>query len=102
MRVIWKVLMQDLALMSDFELSEDELKDLTPPSEEMSSGLLCQQCGECLPQCPNDLDIPTYMRSYMYAYGHKNPAHARASMLNADLSDALCCNCKSSKQVGLN
>ena len=88
-------LMQDLDLMSDLKLTEDELKDLTPPSKEMTSGLFCQQCGECLPQCPNDLDIPTFMRSYMYAYGHKNLAHAQASMLNADLSDAPCNNCKS-------
>ncbi len=79
-------LMQDLALMSDLKLTEDELKDLTPPSKGKSSGLFCQQCGECLPQCPNDLDIPTFMRSYMYAYGYKNLAHAKASKLNADLS----------------
>ena len=35
-------------------------------------------CGTCLEQCPSAPDVPTIMRSYMYAYGYRDlPAAAR-------------------------
>lgn len=59
---------QDLSVMENLELTEEEMRDLEGPGGTASSGLYCQQCNECISQCPENLDIPTIMRGYMYAY----------------------------------
>ena len=84
---------QNLGLMSDLELSEKEKHDLTVPSEGLSTGIYCQQCGYCLSQCPEGLDIPTIMRGYMYAYGHKNLHHAQNTFDLASVPDGSCSGC---------
>lgn len=63
---------KDLAVMANPELTEDELKDLQIREDDTSLGLYCQQCNKCLDQCREEIDIPTLMRSYMYAYGYRN------------------------------
>jgi len=73
-------LQQDLEIMADMGLTDEELRDLDPPSEDTTSGLYCQQCNRCLAQCPENIDIPTMMRSYMYAYGYRNLGLARHTL----------------------
>ncbi len=89
----YEQLSQDLGIMSDLKLTEDEMKDLEPPPEEPVSGLYCQQCGECLNQCPYELDIPALMRSYMYAFGHHNLPHAQYTLAAAGLKSNPCSGC---------
>ena len=84
---------QDLAIMANLELTEEEKQDLKPPSEELSSGLYCQQCNECISQCPEAIDIPTIMRSYMYAYGYKNLEFARKTLCSTGLNSFPCNDC---------
>jgi predicted aldo/keto reductase-like oxidoreductase len=84
---------QDLEIMSDTGLTEQELKDLIPPSGALISGLYCQQCGECLSQCPSGMDIPCIMRSYMYAFGHHNFAHAKYTIASTGLRSNPCSSC---------
>jgi predicted aldo/keto reductase-like oxidoreductase len=86
-------LAQNFAIMSDLKLTEEEKRDLAPPSEDLASGLFCQQCGECLPQCPLGVDIPTIMRSFMYAYGHNNLPHAKSTMMTTGLKTNPCSGC---------
>ena len=84
---------QDLNLMGDFKLTEDEKNDLELTSEGLSTGIYCQQCGKCIPQCKEGLDIPTIMRSYMYAYGYKNLAHAQQTLQSAGVPTSACSDC---------
>lgn len=51
---------------------------LQPPADLKVTGLYCQQCEKCMRQCPANLEIPTLMRSYMYAYSYRNPGEASA------------------------
>ena len=88
---------QDLAIMANLDLTEEEKQDLTPPSEDLSSGLYCQQCNQCISQCPEALDIPTIMRSYMYAYGYKNLEFARKTLNSIGLHSFPCYDCSSCK-----
>ena len=85
---------QDLAIMANPELTEKEKQDLEPPSEEVSSGLYCQQCNKCIPQCPEHIDIPTIMRSFMYAYGYGNLHFARKTLCSTGLQSIPCNDCK--------
>jgi len=88
-------LQKNLAMLRNLKMTEQELKDLNLASYDSESGLYCQQCRECLPQCPHNLDIPTIMRSYMYAYGYKNALQAYNNMATLDLSDKPCEKCES-------
>jgi ferredoxin len=83
----------DLSVMADLTLSDEEKASLLPPKEVVSAGLYCQQCEQCIPQCPSKLDIPTLMRSYMYAYGYKNFEKARQTVDLTDLSRMGCNSC---------
>ena len=58
------------------------------------AGLYCAQCGKCRSQCRYNLDIPTMMRSYMYAYGYKNPAKAKETLSEKNLKEITCHSCK--------
>lgn len=83
----------DLSVMEDLTLTPREKADLQPPKDVTLAGLYCQQCEQCVPQCPSNLEIPTLMRSYMYAYGYKNLEKARQTVELTDLSRVTCNNC---------
>jgi predicted aldo/keto reductase-like oxidoreductase len=87
-------LQQDLDIMGDMGLTEEEWRDLTPPEGDNSTGLYCQQCQECLAQCPGNIDIPTLMRSYMYAYGYHNMRLACQTIHTARQKPLSCHDCR--------
>jgi len=88
-------LQKNLAMIRNLKMTEQELKDLNLALLDSETGLYCQQCKQCLPQCPHNLDIPTIMRSYMYAYGYKNTSQAYHNMATVDLSGKPCEKCGS-------
>ncbi len=87
-------LKKNLEMIKDPRLSDQELKDLDLADMRSDPGLYCRQCQECVPQCPNDLDIPTLMRSYMYAYGYRQVEHARHTLDTVDVSGNPCEKCE--------
>ncbi len=88
-------LFEAISIMKDLALSPQEKADLKLDQGSSSTGLFCSQCEECIPQCPADLDIPTLMRSYMYAYGYSSPVKARETLEQIKLSSIPCINCDS-------
>jgi len=90
-------LQKNLVMIQNLNMSEQELKDLNLSALGSETGLYCQQCKQCIPQCPYHLDIPTLMRSYMYAYGYKNTAQAWYTLADAELSDNPCNKCDTCK-----
>ena len=85
----------DLAIMGDLTLTEAEKADL----ERVRSlpyrlgSLFCQQCRQCVPQCPLGLEIPTLMRSYMYVHGYQDPFRAKEALEHVDLERLPCGDC---------
>ncbi len=61
-------LTSDLKVMTDITLTPSEKEDLL--AAEISQGLYCNACSNCLPGCRKNLPIPELMRAYMYAYGY--------------------------------
>lgn len=86
-------LKNNLELIRDIRLTDRELKDLELAGLRSEPGLYCQQCRKCLPQCPQGLDIPTIMRSYMYAYGYRNTAQAWYTLKSAEVPENACRDC---------
>jgi predicted aldo/keto reductase-like oxidoreductase len=69
----------DWTVASDLSYTDEERRFLG--QDDLPSSLqFCQQCQECLPSCPQDVDIPTLMRTYMYAAQYANFPHARMTL----------------------
>jgi len=83
----------DMSVMEDLTLTPKEREDLKLGQKTGMSGLYCAQCGRCRSQCRYNLDIPTMMRSYMYAYGYKNSALAKETLQSVDLHNTPCTDC---------
>jgi uncharacterized protein len=86
-------LQKNLNMIRNLKMSDKELKDLSLAASDSESGLYCQQCKQCIPQCPHNLDIPTIMRSYMYAYGYKNTSQAWHTLADVDIEGDTCAGC---------
>lgn len=89
----------DLSIMENLALTPEEKLDLKLKDTQTANGLYCQQCGECTGLCPADLDIPTIMRGYMYAYGYQDYGKARGVLDQVDLSAVGCSDCSSCRVV---
>jgi len=62
---------QNFTVASNLEFTDDEksfLADRTFPAQAQ----FCRQCAQCLGDCPRGADIPTLMRSHMYAVQYSN------------------------------
>jgi predicted aldo/keto reductase-like oxidoreductase len=86
-------LMGNLTMVKDLNLNQDELKELKQADLDNNCGMYCLQCRKCMDLCPEQLDIPTLMRSYMYAYGYRNLAHARQTLDYANIPANPCGKC---------
>jgi uncharacterized protein len=87
-------LQKNIAMIKNLKMSDQELKDLNLAVLNIEQGLYCRQCRKCVPQCPHNLEIPTIMRSYMYAYGYKNMLQAKYTLPEAGLSARPCEKCE--------
>lgn len=85
----------NLAMLADLKLTEQERKDLGLAARRTQESLYCQQCRACLAQCPHGLDIPTLMRSYMYAYGYRDASQARYALDSSGIVGKPCETCAS-------
>jgi predicted aldo/keto reductase-like oxidoreductase len=85
----------DLSVMADLTLTAEEKTDLRLVEGKAHAGLYCQQCGTCQEQCPSNVDVPSLMRSYMYAYGYKNLslAHSTIEELGSHMPCSSCGSC---------
>ena len=85
------------AAMRDLTLSPEELQGIE--DAKIQAGLYCNQCNECVPQCPKGLDIPSIMRSYMYAYGYGDMVLARELLDDQGVKADPCAGCTSNCSV---
>jgi uncharacterized protein len=86
-------LQANLSMIKEIKLTEEDLKDLRLAKAGKTGGLYCLQCRNCMGQCPHNVDIPTLMRSFMYAYGYRNLEHAQQTLNQVDLSGKPCDQC---------
>jgi predicted aldo/keto reductase-like oxidoreductase len=85
----------DLSVLEDIKLTPEEEGALDLGDNFGLPGLYCPQCGECRGQCARGLEIPTLMRSYMYAYGYKNLGLAKAALTASAAGAGPCDGCSS-------
>jgi heterodisulfide reductase subunit C len=64
---------------SNLAFTDDERKFVSNNAIKASLEF-CQQCGDCLGSCPNRVNIPTLMRSHMYAFQYANLDRVRFTL----------------------
>ncbi len=69
-------LAQDFSVVGNLAYTNEEKTFLADPSF-VADAEFCQQCGQCRTDCPRNVDIPTLMRSHMYAAQYRNVGLAR-------------------------
>jgi hypothetical protein len=84
---------ESLSVMEDLTLTSEERQDLGLGQALGLSGFYCQQCGKCLEQCREGLNVPALMRASMYAFGHQNPQKALAALPGWSSVDIGCSRC---------
>jgi predicted aldo/keto reductase-like oxidoreductase len=87
-------LQQNIEIMKDISMTEEEINDLKIANGDTAFAIYCQQCAKCVEQCIAGIDIPTLMRSYMYAYGYKNLKQAKNTIDLSGIKGNPCTDCK--------
>ncbi len=72
-------LKEDFAVASNLELTDNEAKFLSDNAVKLGLGF-CRQCRQCLASCPGGVDIPTLMRTHMYAAQYSDFYLARQTL----------------------
>jgi uncharacterized protein len=70
---------QDFSVAYGLNYTEEE-KQFLAEKNLTAEVQFCQQCGECLGTCGKGVNIPTLMRTHMYAARYGNFLHARATL----------------------
>jgi predicted aldo/keto reductase-like oxidoreductase len=70
---------QDWSVVYDLEYTKPE-QDFLADKTWITQVQFCRQCSECLPSCPRNAEIPSLMRSCMYAVRYGNESHARDTL----------------------
>ena len=85
---------EDFSVAYGLDFNDAEKKFLSEKNLQ-ASVQFCQQCENCRPTCPNGVDIPTLMRTHMYAAKYGNFVHARATLdeIAANVGLKNCANC---------
>ena len=85
---------EDFSVAFGLNYDNDEKKFLADKNLQ-ASVQFCQQCETCRLTCPNGVDIPTLMRTHMYAAKYGNFVHARATLdeIAENVSLKNCGNC---------
>ena len=86
----------NFSVMADLELSEADERELKLASL-LPGTYFCQSCRECLPTCPERVEIPSLMRAYMYAeaYGNTIQAEETIGTVPNDRGLRVCAECSS-------
>jgi predicted aldo/keto reductase-like oxidoreductase len=69
----------DWSVASDLSYTDEE-RSFLAQGDRLGLLQFCQQCKECVPTCPKGVDVPTLMRTYMYAAQYAKFTHARMTL----------------------
>jgi predicted aldo/keto reductase-like oxidoreductase len=85
-------LREDFSIATDLNYTEEEKNLLSDNNITLSMGF-CRQCEQCLASCPHDSDIPTLMRTHMYALQYGDFYLARKTLNDLPVRSGLsACN----------
>jgi len=91
----YQELEEDFSVAYNLEYTPEEHKFLTDRNVKVAMKGVCQQCYQCVASCPNRVDIPTLIRTHMYATCYANFYQARDTLdsIPKDKSLDVCSSC---------
>jgi uncharacterized protein len=66
-------LQTDISVAHSLEYSTEEEQFLKDHQVKVALQSVCHICGTCIKSCPKGADIPSLMRTHMYAFSYGNP-----------------------------
>jgi predicted aldo/keto reductase-like oxidoreductase len=97
-------LREDLDVIRNPALTPAERSDLRLGETAGLTGVFCQQCGECVPQCPSGANVTVLMRAAMYATADSRPGRAQRLLRGCspyDIPCTACARCRVRCRLGL-
>jgi aryl-alcohol dehydrogenase-like predicted oxidoreductase len=90
----YEQLEQNITVAFDLEYTDAE-KAFLADKTFAAQAQFCQQCGQCRGDCPRGVDIPSLMRSHMYAVQYSNRELARSTLASLGSGEGLeaCAGC---------
>jgi len=87
---------QDFSVARNLAYTEEENKFLANKTF-AAEAEFCQQCGQCIEDCPKNVDIPALMRSHMYSVQYRNAGLAQQLLASVGAGRGLdaCRSCES-------
>jgi len=89
--VTFDQMVQNFSIMENLEMTEQEKADLE--ASKLITGLYCDGCGECLPQCKKHLPVNELMRAFMYTYGYRQAEKASIVLEEMAIAANPCGDC---------
>ena len=85
----------DIKVAYDLEYKPEERKFLEDHNVKLAIQSVCRFCGGCKSSCPQNVDIPSLMRTHMYANGYGNLQMTRSTLAAIESGKGLdaCKNC---------
>ncbi len=85
---------EDFSVARGLDYTTEEKEFLSDNAIKLSSHF-CRQCRQCMPTCPNGADVPSLMRTHLYAaqYGNFHEARAVLDDLPRSQGIAACSSC---------
>jgi predicted aldo/keto reductase-like oxidoreductase len=86
---------QDMAVAYDLNYSKEEEDFFRSKDVRLAIHSVCRHCGQCTGSCPQNVDIPSLMRTHMYAFSYGNPLMAKQTLSEIRTGHGLetCNNC---------
>lgn len=89
---------EDFSVADNLAYTKEEKSLLEDQNVKVGMGF-CRQCRVCVGSCPKGADIPTLMRTHMYAARYSNLRHARATLNEIEAGSGLdacrlCASCQ--------
>ena len=88
----FEMLEENLKVLVNTDMTEQEKKDIL--IAEITPGMFCTNCNNCLNDCKNGLPVPDLMRAYMYAYGYANLEKAHTLVADLGTGSNPCGSCQ--------
>ncbi len=76
----YQQLEQDMAVAYDLSLTKEEEDFFKSRDIQLAIQSVCRHCGSCVDSCPSGADIPSLMRTHMYALSYGNPLMAKQTL----------------------
>jgi predicted aldo/keto reductase-like oxidoreductase len=85
---------EDFSVSKNLQYTPEEKKFLEDRDVKLSLGY-CTQCQSCLNSCPKGVDVPSLMRTHLYALCYANVYQARDTLESTSHQLELCKQCDS-------